>query len=1137
MTIQSFYPIFEHGQVLTSAQLNTMVDYLEQQDRLSRRTLSGVGVVCGFDLDRTGTRVEISRGVAVTSEGFLITSEAHSYDRVRSYQVPVPTAEEATPEDIAEAQYPFLFADDGTQIPVLELVDTDFVAAPGEDDPRAITNADLNGGVVMLFLEAERASPKSCDVNDCSDKGAERRFALRRLLLSRAQAEAIIAQEAGIAARPVDRGRHPRLDLPYLRIEKLALARVGVDNFGALIERTLVISQKLASQLPQALRDAHGAYGYLLDDMFAPGEDPFPDGYFGNVWGQLAQNIFLVQYFYDYMRDVGMAYNEFVETAARFETECMPNPARFPRHVLLGDVTDAPDAFAIDFATPADVLAFSPQSATSGAGLGVRPALRRTHFIPSPAHESTDLEDLRALFLRMHLLALNFDLNDRLTAPIRITPSRDDAAPLSERAMPFYYAFDQGSDLFRNWSPRKTRANLLNTVYAYRFNPPDANHPLAFRIDDQDFYRIEGIVGKPLGSAMAELIAWKRELGLSFAIEPVYMRLSTGADDRDGSALDTAALAALLEVLRKLLLCRMSDFDALLLTLLRTLFALIVFIVRAIATALANLQTPPPPAPQPSDTAADNVTLRPGAMLNFDPVVSARFISNLNPEEQAQLKQEAYLIQSQLKGRTLVRGDALKLAVPEVQSESIGAVYQAVQDDAAGGNLFDRTQQFVQRAGGDEEDTQIVYAQVAMLDQGDQMMRVLNVGRTADLDFAALETAYSGFSRASRNYAQIVGAMPEKVSTPPEETAQIASAADTIASEGTAFAVSNLRDEIGRVLINLLNSLTLDGFAQRHPGLEHSAGVPKGGTFVLAYVGRVELEQHLRTISEKFSARSQSVANILGNDTVVNIQNALQELQKSVGGRTPEPLDNYVVLADFCLPYKCCDSDCSDVELSESILADPFGRDFSPEPMAVPPVTGQSPAVPSIPRGPDDFIAPRPVVVVNRAFENRPVVDVRAFERPIGIDALLRDRLTPGGIVTPTPGGIVAPTPGGIVTPTPGGIVTPAPGGIVTPTPREPITPVPREPVARDVGVIAGTVVMARGNRDIPVPGAEVIVELEDGSQMTETTNRSGAFRMEVPAGDMRIRATAGTLSGRRRGITLDATEEREMTLRITALR
>ena len=90
MNIQTAYPVFEASQVLTSTQLNDLTEYLEEQDRLSRRALSGIGVVCGFQVDAEGGAVAISKGVAVTSEGFLIGSDAQVYDRVRTYDVPVP---------------------------------------------------------------------------------------------------------------------------------------------------------------------------------------------------------------------------------------------------------------------------------------------------------------------------------------------------------------------------------------------------------------------------------------------------------------------------------------------------------------------------------------------------------------------------------------------------------------------------------------------------------------------------------------------------------------------------------------------------------------------------------------------------------------------------------------------------------------------------------------------------------------------------------------------------------------------------------------------------------------------------------------------------------------------------------------
>jgi hypothetical protein len=43
------YRKFNENQALTEGQLNEFIDYFEDQDRLSRTRLSGVGLACGFE--------------------------------------------------------------------------------------------------------------------------------------------------------------------------------------------------------------------------------------------------------------------------------------------------------------------------------------------------------------------------------------------------------------------------------------------------------------------------------------------------------------------------------------------------------------------------------------------------------------------------------------------------------------------------------------------------------------------------------------------------------------------------------------------------------------------------------------------------------------------------------------------------------------------------------------------------------------------------------------------------------------------------------------------------------------------------------------------------------------------------------
>lgn len=66
------YPKFEAGQVLTSKALNDYFGYLEEQQRLTRTQLLGVGIINGLEFKFEGNALIITKGTAVTADGYLI---------------------------------------------------------------------------------------------------------------------------------------------------------------------------------------------------------------------------------------------------------------------------------------------------------------------------------------------------------------------------------------------------------------------------------------------------------------------------------------------------------------------------------------------------------------------------------------------------------------------------------------------------------------------------------------------------------------------------------------------------------------------------------------------------------------------------------------------------------------------------------------------------------------------------------------------------------------------------------------------------------------------------------------------------------------------------------------------------------
>lgn len=80
------FPRFEKGQVLTSKALNSYFGYLDEQQRLTRAKLLGVGIIDGLETKLSGNKLTITKGTAVTSDGYLIElKEDTTYNLIYEY--------------------------------------------------------------------------------------------------------------------------------------------------------------------------------------------------------------------------------------------------------------------------------------------------------------------------------------------------------------------------------------------------------------------------------------------------------------------------------------------------------------------------------------------------------------------------------------------------------------------------------------------------------------------------------------------------------------------------------------------------------------------------------------------------------------------------------------------------------------------------------------------------------------------------------------------------------------------------------------------------------------------------------------------------------------------------------------------
>ena len=498
------YPIFEPNQVLSDVHLNQAFNYLDEQERLTRANLIGIGIICGLEVrlevkSQTEAIIHLSKGCGVTSEGYLIEEpEDVSMVSYREYKLP------------GDPDYP-AFKDSSspsTQYSLWEL----FPA--GEPDTTQLTTSFLNDKAVLLFLELKREGMRNCSPNNCDDKGSVMTATVRRLLMNVSDLKKIIEKtkglDGGLTSTELEEILLARLNLPDLGLPRYDVPNKRPSTTEQVMAAFLsIFSSGIVNNTGGALRSAYAAFGLLLKEEYPT--DPFAGfskkfGFLNSVPENMVQVLFL-QYYYDFFDDLIKAYNELRWKGAELLCSCCPPDKLFPRHLVLGVLDENSSGY-------------------------------RQRFLASPAIGRCEetVNELKQLFRRMVKMVDFF--TDTPPMPkatskatedeqIRITPSKLGDVLLSDKAIPYYYTLP----MYLFWDPEKTRhgrvkQNLSYRSYEYNPSAPDA---LNYDLEPYNFLRIEGHLGKDYQKVLTRLIYLKDLYRLPIEI----IALRTGAFDEN----------------------------------------------------------------------------------------------------------------------------------------------------------------------------------------------------------------------------------------------------------------------------------------------------------------------------------------------------------------------------------------------------------------------------------------------------------------------------------------------------------------------------------------------------------------------------------------------------------------------------
>ena len=834
---EATYPVFEANQVLTNAHLNDLFEYLDEQSRLTRANLVGIGIVCGLDISFNGyDTVHLTKGCGITSEGYLIL-EPRDVDliAVRPYTLP---ADYGYPPFVdATAQPP-------ARYPLWELLDD-------EDETGAVPLTDpllgLAQKAVVLFLELRRDGQRTCSPNNCDDRGTQVTATLRRLLVEVSDLDKIVAA-APTSSTYLGADLTERLALPDLRMPRFDVPNTGPVSTAQVLQafQETFRADKLAAATAAALTALYDAFKPVVDDLFP--FDPFSA--FQNRFGFLdttpltTGQVRFLQYYVDLFDDVLAAYDELRWTGVDLLCACCPPSGLFPRHLMVG-VLDPTSYDAADYRHP---------------------------FVRSPAvGDCADRSrQVRQLFRRLVTMLASF-VEGPADRGIRATPSRWGDAPISVKAIPFYYHQDRTTPaLYELWDPVRTARQRANLNLGYRSGdyvpggPPFVTDPLRFDLEPNNFLRIEGHLGLDVQVVLKQLLGLRKSHRLP--IEIVALRTGAFEEDEDVELRDED--------------CRFQDLE----TLYDTLKAeLDCFLVKQITYFYA--------LPMPLVAGAP-------ANLELEPLVPTLAVLRArDPQFRVQPDTIGYAIEAALTWRP-------------------GRAYPWVLAVAGGPDVPGQVNALVGVMSG---------------------LAGLMTDDLRELDLAVMSERYHQLVEIAARFEAI---RRQGVYDAPGLSDRL----DDIVFRCRLDPFTALVEEWRRRLRDARQAQFLGHFLAAHPGVQHKAGVPLGGTFVLVYhqpprrmlidagdAGRAQPARSVAAATDRSAAESargrgtklaQALDRLqyksqLADDPDLGF--VFQELTgrvlfardeitadgREVYAATVAELDEGTVVADFFLPYLC----------------------------------------------------------------------------------------------------------------------------------------------------------------------------------------------------------------------------------------
>lgn len=474
------FPHFESNQILRSSTLNNYFAFLDEQTRLSRVHLFGVGVLEGLDFSLVDGVLVINPGVAVNKDGWLIQIPEKTEYRY-AVEVVFSTV------DFKEDELKKLASFGGSHISMICFRDEEDASHAGLEQPFKISDRDLDGYVVALAYGKRPEYDSRCTHDLCDVNTSPQILEAWPVLIPKKDILSLYQRITPIS-----------MSLPPQKEPAIEYYHGSVQVFNEQISASIHSWQAMAAEGLRRLSDEFKSFdSAALVHLFSG--DKSLNARFekarSRICGEITgMDLSLSDFFISFFRDVTMALSEFVEEYNSFadKYEYIPNnvPSDYLTYLgLFGGKETDKDVFK-------SIFSFANQE-----------EFRK------------DSRRLRAMLLRICALSEAL-MKSNSTAWMNVKPFRVDkmrtGGRLSSRPIPFYYSI--GQDFYTFWN-----ADNHNLDYKQSVQDRFRNLYESMCDDGMSFYP-SAYQGKDLVTVKNELDALNRELRLS--IDVVEARLT-----------------------------------------------------------------------------------------------------------------------------------------------------------------------------------------------------------------------------------------------------------------------------------------------------------------------------------------------------------------------------------------------------------------------------------------------------------------------------------------------------------------------------------------------------------------------------------------------------------------------------------